>query len=186
MTADPTTVRPLPGWRPTTLVLDVDGVMTDGRFIYARDGKMFKSFGPDDHDALLLVKAHLDVRFISGDRKGFEISRKRIVDDMRFPLDLVSTIRRADWFRENTEPGDTVYMADGIFDAWVFPIVGYAIAPANAFAGTRERADFVTRCDGGDRAVAEACLHLLERFFEPYDPERVPSTFTSSGEWAIP
>lgn len=174
-----------PGWRPTTFVLDVDGVMTDGRFIYSRDGKMFKSFGPDDHDALLLIKPFLDVRFVSGDRKGFEITRKRIEEDMKFPLDLVSTIKRADWFRANTVPENTVYMADGIFDPWVFPVVGYAIAPANAFAETRARADFVTTCDGGDRAVAQACLHLLAQFFEPFDPDRVPGDFASSGEWVM-
>ena len=34
------------------IVFDVDGVMTDGRFVYGREGKQTKSFGPDDADAL--------------------------------------------------------------------------------------------------------------------------------------
>ena len=35
------------------LVIDVDGVMTDGKFYYSVDGKILKAFGADDHDALL-------------------------------------------------------------------------------------------------------------------------------------
>lgn len=41
-----------------------------------------KIFGPDDNDAISLLKEFIDIRFISGDKKGFSISKKRIVDDM--------------------------------------------------------------------------------------------------------
>ena len=78
-------------------ILDVDGVLTTGLFYYTNLGKSMKAFGPDDNDALSLLKGLLDVRFVTGDKKGFEISKKRIVDDMHYPLDLVSTIRRIDW-----------------------------------------------------------------------------------------
>lgn len=172
-------------WRPRTFVIDVDGVMTTGHFLYGVDGKTYKIFGPDDHDALLLLRPHLEIRFVTGDRKGFEITRKRIVDDMQFPLDLVSTIRRAAWLREHVTPADTIYMGDGIFDHYVFPLVGYSISPANGFYLARERAEFVTKADGGDRAVAEACLHILESFFTPFDPDRLPEKFAGSGEWSI-
>jgi 3-deoxy-D-manno-octulosonate 8-phosphate phosphatase (KDO 8-P phosphatase) len=172
-------------WKPRTFVIDVDGVMTTGHFLYSAEGKVYKIFGPDDHDALLLLKPYLDIRFITGDRKGFEITRKRIVDDMKFPLDLVSTIKRLHWIREQLAPTDTIYMGDGIFDHYVFPIVGYAICPANGFFLARQRADFVTQSDGGDRAVAEACLHILERFFTPFDPDCLPEKFATSGEWSI-
>ena len=176
--------RPIrPDWKPGVLVLDVDGVITTGHFLYSSEGKAYKMFGPDDHDALLLLKPHLDVRFITGDRKGFEITKKRIVDDMKFPLELVSTIQRGKWFRENVDAPNAIYMGDGIFDAYVYPHVGYAICPNNGFHTTRERADFVTKADGGDRAVAEACLHILERFFTPFDPDKLPAEFAGSGEW---
>ena len=36
-------------------VIDVDGVMTDGQFYYTAEGKVMKVFGPNDHDALLLL-----------------------------------------------------------------------------------------------------------------------------------
>ena len=57
-------------------ILDVDGVMTTGQFIYTKNGKIAKIFGPDDHDALSLIKEFVEVRFVTGDKKGFEISKK--------------------------------------------------------------------------------------------------------------
>ena len=81
--------RHLPdGWKPTTLVRDVDGVLTTGHFIYTVDGKAAKVFGPDDHDALLLVKPYLDVIAITGDRRGFDITKKRVAEDMNLRLEL--------------------------------------------------------------------------------------------------
>jgi len=80
-------------------ILDVDGVMTTGHFLYSEKGKLMKIFGPDDNDGLSLLKPYLQIRFVTGDRKGFSISQKRIVDDMGLELDLVSTIRRIDWIK---------------------------------------------------------------------------------------
>ena len=76
-------------------------------------------------------------------------------------------------------------MGDGIFDHYVFRKVGYSICPANGAAVTKRYANFVTTCAGGDRAVAEACLHILERFFTPYDPENLPGEISSTGEWGL-
>ena len=70
------------------LLIDVDGVMTTGQFFYTREGKTMKVFGPDDNDGLSLVKPYLDIRFVTGDKKGFNISKKRIVDDMKCKLFL--------------------------------------------------------------------------------------------------
>lgn len=152
---------------PLYLVIDVDGVLTDGQYYYSVDGKVMKVFGPNDHDVLEIVKKYIDVRFITGDRRGFPITRKRVVDDMHFPLDLVSTFARAEWIEEHLSLDRTIYMGDGIFDAIVFEKVAYGIAPANAFYLTRRKADFVTRSRGGANAVAEACLHIMSKFFKP-------------------
>lgn len=150
-------------------ILDVDGVLTDGSFFYSVDGKVFKIFGPDDSDALSLVRPYLNIQFITGDKRGFPIAAKRIVEDMGYPLDLVSTTRRIHWIEERFDAKDVVFMGDGIFDHYVMKKVGYSIAPANADEFTKLSADYVTTRKGGDRAVSEACLHLLERFFTPYD-----------------
>src|SRR5437868_760835 len=124
--------------QPKNFVLDVDGVMTDGRFYYSAEGKVMKAFGPDDHDALLLLKPYLNIVFVTGDKKGFAISKKRIADDMKFPLELVSTFERIHWLKDNGyKPEETIYMGDGIFDAMVFKEVAYGIAPANGFHTTK-------------------------------------------------
>ena len=104
---------------PTTFLLDVDGVLTNGQFFYSPEGKQFKVFGPDDNDGLGLLKPYLNIQFITGDKKGFNISHKRIVDDMGYNLDLVSTIHRIDWIKAKFDPAKTIYMGDGIFDHFV-------------------------------------------------------------------
>jgi 3-deoxy-D-manno-octulosonate 8-phosphate phosphatase (KDO 8-P phosphatase) len=172
--------------KPLVFLLDVDGVMTTGHFFYTDAGKQMKAFGPDDHDGLSLLKPWLDVHFVTGDRKGFPITKKRIVDDMGFPLDLVSTIKRITWIREHWPLDRVIYMGDGIFDHYVFRHVAYSIAPANADAHAKAAANHVTARRGGDRAVAEASLHILETFFQPYDPETLPDVKAKlSGEWAV-
>ncbi|MBL8487513.1 MAG: HAD hydrolase family protein [Rhodocyclaceae bacterium] len=171
---------------PLVLILDVDGVLTTGQFLYSVRGKEFKVFGPDDNDGLSLLKDRLEVRFVTGDRKGLPISRKRIVEDMGYPLDLVSTVRRLEWIAERYPLERVIYMGDGIFDHYVMRRVGYAIAPGNADPLAKAAADHVTQRHGGDRAVAEACLHILERFFEPYDPEAPPQVEGKlSGQWTV-
>lgn len=154
---------------PKVLILDVDGVLTDGALYYSESGKVLKRFGPDDHDAIRLLAGRLPVHVISGDKRGFAITRKRVQDDMGLPLDLVSTLHRVDWMAERWPLDSIIYMGDGIFDAVVFQAVGYAIAPADADPLARRHAGYVTERRGGDRAVAEACLHILAKFFEPFD-----------------
>ena len=70
-------------------VLDVDGVMTTGQFLYSSEGKAFKIFGPHDSDGLKLIKDKVNIFFITADKKGFQISKKRI-KDMGYPIELVT------------------------------------------------------------------------------------------------
>jgi 3-deoxy-D-manno-octulosonate 8-phosphate phosphatase (KDO 8-P phosphatase) len=171
---------------PLVFILDVDGVMTTGQFIYTAEGKEMKVFGADDNDGLSLLKSFVEIRFVTGDKKGFPISKKRIVDDMGFDLDVVSTVRRIDWIVERYDPNRVIYMGDGIFDHYVMKQVAYSIAPANADKNAKLCANFVTERVGGDRSVAEACLHIMEKFFVPYNPNELPSSQGKlSGEWAI-
>lgn len=172
--------------RPSVFILDVDGVLTTGQFFYTAEGKIMKAFGPDDNDALSLLKQFMEIRFVTGDKKGFPISKRRIVDDMGFELDIVSTVRRAEWIAERYDLASVVYMGDGIFDHYVMAEVSYSIATANADKNAKAYASYVTERAGGDRAVAEAALHLLEKFFTPFDPAQLPSTqLKLSGEWAV-
>ena len=172
--------------KPEIFILDVDGVMTTGNFFYTSEGKFMKSFGPDDNDGLSLLKEYIDIRFVTGDKKGFPISEKRIIKDMQYQLDLVSTIKRIDWIKDRYPLEKVIYMGDGIFDHYVMEKVFYGIAPKNADINAAKFCDYQTTRSGGDRAVAEACLHIMEKFFIPYDPNKLPNTQSKlSGEWAI-
>lgn len=155
--------------KPKVFISDVDGVLTDGGFYYSENGKILKKFGPDDNDALKLLEKFIEIRFISGDKRGFKISEKR-VSDMHYKIDLVSTDKRTDWIKERYKLDEVIYMGDGIFDAYVMKQVGYSIATSDSDEFAKESADFVTKRQGGKRAVSEACLHILDKFFEPYNP----------------
>ena len=166
-------------------ILDVDGVMTTGQFLYTEDGKAMKVFGPDDNDGLGLLNPFIEIRFVTGDKKGYSISQKRIEEDMGFKLDLVSTIKRIEWIRERYNPKEVIYMGDGIFDHYVMKDVGYSIAPANSDRMAKAHANYVTERSGGDRAVAEACLHIMQKFFTPYEPDKLPADQLDLGEWTV-
>ena len=171
--------------QPKVFIIDVDGVMTTGQFFYSAEGKVMKAFGPDDCDALSLLTPSLDVQFITGDGKGFDISKRRIVDDMKLPLTLVSAVKRLEWIQSCYPLEQVIYMGDGIFDHYVMRQVRYGIAPMNADPNAKKYAHYITQRKGGDRAVAEACLHILEKFFEPYDPEKSISTdMEFSNQWS--
>ena len=156
-------------FKPKYFVIDVDGVLTDGRFHYTADGKVMKVFGPNDSDALNVLKDYLQIHMVSADKRGFPITNKRM-EDMEFRLELVSSGERAAWIQKNFGLEQTIYMGDGFYDLLIFDKVAYSIAPANAFFHTKAKADFVTPSRGADSAVAEACLHLMEKFFEPFNP----------------
>ncbi len=166
-------------------LLDVDGVMTNGQTFYSETGKQMKIFGPDDNDGLRLLNPYIKIRFVTGDRKGLPITTKRIKEDMKFDLDLVSTIKRIEWIKEHYNPKEVIYMGDGIFDHYVMKEVGYSIAPANSDKIAKAHANYVTERSGGDRAVAEACLHIMQKFFTAYEPDHLPSDQLDFGEWKI-
>jgi len=172
--------------KPEIFILDVDGVLTTGGFYYTSEGKYMKQFGPDDNDGLSLLKNFMDIRFVTGDRKGFPISKKRISEDMNYGLDLVSTIKRIDWIKDRYATNKVIYMGDGIFDHYVMKEVLYSIAPRNSDVNALKYADYQTTREGGNRAVAEACLHIMEKFFTPFNPDILPNSQSKlSGEWAI-
>jgi 3-deoxy-D-manno-octulosonate 8-phosphate phosphatase (KDO 8-P phosphatase) len=150
---------------PLNFILDLDGVLTDGKFYYSQDGKYMKVFGADDHDCINILKKFMKIHVVTADSKGFEISKRRVKEDMALNINLVSATDRVEWLAKRFNLERTIYMGDGVFDYLVFQEVFYSIAPANALKSTKDKANFVTKNSGGDRAVAEACIHILNKFF---------------------
>ena len=153
--------------KPKYFILDVDGVFTTGQFLYTVDGKFAKVFGAHDNDGIKLIKSYVDIHTITADKRGFEITKKRIQKDMGLALHLVSEENRLDWLKKKFDLKHCVYMGDSIFDAQIFNYVGYSIAPSNAFYLAKKEANYITKAKSGEGAVAEACLHILEKFFRP-------------------
>jgi 3-deoxy-D-manno-octulosonate 8-phosphate phosphatase (KDO 8-P phosphatase) len=156
-------------WKPQNLLLDVDGVFTDGKIYSSMEGKIFKVFGPDDHDAIRLIQNLLKVTVLTADVKGFAITERRIVGDLNLDLHLVDVHGRADWVSNRFDTATCVYMGDGLFDPQVFNRVRYSIAPANAMKRTKESASFVTERRGSEGAIAEAIVHLIDKFFGGFE-----------------
>ena len=146
-------------------VLDVDGVMNTGQFLYSAEGKAFKIFGPHDRDGLKLLRDKVEIRFITADKKGLPITKKRIVDDMGCKLDVVPEEERDEYFSKNYRMENLIYMGDGFHDAKILKACKFGIAPASARKEAKQAADFVTESKAGEGAVLDACLKILEVFF---------------------
>ena len=152
--------------KPKLFILDVDGVMTTGTFFYDKNGKLLKEFGPDDHEALKILNKYLKIIFISADKKGFNISKKRIEKDMNFKLFYVPSRERLKWILKEFPKKEIIYMGDGIFDQFIMKNFFYSIAPNNSYFKNKKNSKFVTQSRSGERAVAEACEHILRKFFK--------------------
>lgn len=146
------------------VISDVDGCLTDGSYIYTADGKVAKMFGPHDNDGVKLLKAHgIDVVFISADKRGFPITKKRI-EDMKCPIYNVSESERVEWVKNYIVENNydkSVFFGDGISDVPVKEVVTKFACPANARKEAKERADFITESIGGQGAFLDLAQWVL-------------------------
>ena len=154
------------------VISDVDGCLTDGKFIYTANGKVAKVYGPHDNDGIkLLRKNNIEVQFISADKRGYDITHKRITD-MNCPISLVSEAERANYLLSFAEDYDAVvFFGDGLGDLaavnkyrkYVDNL--YFVAPANAYPTVADAADYVTDLCGGDGAFLEMSQHIIYHAF---------------------
>lgn len=148
-------------------VCDVDGVMTTGQIYYSSAGKVMKIFGPHDSDGLKIIKKFLKIIFITADKRGFKISKKRIVDDLGYKLFLVSENQRYN-FLKKIKFKKIVYMADGFHDADLLKKSAIGIAPKNARNEARKNANFITESKAAEGAVLDAAIILKKKLKSNY------------------
>jgi len=151
--------------KPSVLILDVDGVMTTGQFLYSEKGKEYKVFGPHDNDGIKMIEKYMKVIFITADKRGYPISKKRIVNDMKQELFIVSESERFQFIKERYGFENVVYIGDGYHDAKILKESFYGIAPQNARIEAKEASDYITPSRSGEGAVLDACLHIIKKFF---------------------
>jgi 3-deoxy-D-manno-octulosonate 8-phosphate phosphatase (KDO 8-P phosphatase) len=149
----------------STLILDVDGVMTDGRIIIDDVGKETKQFHVrDGHGLKLLMRVGIEVIIITGRASEVVTHRAKelgIQEVHQGAKDKVVVLQEIMARRNIT--GETIaYMGDDIVDVPVFRRVGFAVAVADASEDVREAADYITSHRGGRGAVREICEMILK------------------------
>ncbi len=150
--------------RVSLLVLDVDGVLTDGRVIYDSDGREIKHFDVrDGHGLKLLQRAGVRVALLSG--RGSEANRvrarelgiERLLESIKVKLPALEELMAA----HEVSPEQVAYMGDDLIDLPAMRAVGLALAPADAQPEARALAHWVSRHPGGRGAVRQACELIL-------------------------
>ncbi|MEQ1088483.1 KdsC family phosphatase [Acinetobacter seifertii] len=146
------------------LVLDVDGILSDGFVTLTNTGDEIKSFDIRDGLGMKLVqKAGMKVIIITGRKSN--IVDKRMSDlgvDLVFQgrEDKGSALREA-CAQFNILPSDCLYMGDDWPDLSAFAIAGMNVTVPNGHEEVRRRAHLVTQAMGGRGAVREVCDMLL-------------------------
>jgi len=145
------------------LVSDVDGVLTDGKFLYSDQGKIFKVFGSHDADALklLALEKRVSIFFLTADARGFEISLKRI-KDMGFEVQLMNPSERVNFISKLKQDFFTIYVGDSFTDIDSMKICDFSIVPNNAHLKARKNADLITKSNSAEGAMSEICLLILK------------------------
>ncbi len=148
------------------LLLDVDGVLTDGTLLYSAEGSgELKGFNTQDGLGLRLLQDNgIGVGLITARVSGAVALRAK---DLGFAHVYTG---RDDKFTAFTEllaktgllPEQTAYMGDDLLDLPVLLKTGCSFAPANGVAEVRQRVDYTTLSRGGHGAVREVCELLLE------------------------
>jgi 3-deoxy-D-manno-octulosonate 8-phosphate phosphatase (KDO 8-P phosphatase) len=140
------------------LIMDVDGVLTDGRLYFTEQGEEIKVFHVRDGQGLGAFHA-------AGFRSGVISGRNSPVVDMRLKQLGVEFIwqgrnEKAAAFKEliaaaDVSPDDTAFIGDDTLDLEVFPLVGLAVAVADAHDTIKSAAHYTTAHKGGRGAVRD-------------------------------
>lgn len=148
------------------LLLDVDGVMTDGRITYDSDGVESKAFDvKDGHGLKLLQRAGIEVGIITGrqssvvTRRAEELGIELVYQgakDKLVPFNKILQLR-------GLSPEEVAYVGDDLVDLPVMRRVGFCATVADAVEDVKPFADLVTDRAGGRGAVREICDFLLKK-----------------------
>jgi len=146
------------------IVLDVDGVLTDGSIIYGSDGTEYKHFHV--HDGYGIFRARelgLQFAIISGrSSKVTTLRAKRleIVDVHQGNNDKVSVFDKLK-NKYKLQYNEVCFIGDDEFDLPLLRKVGLSVAPSDAIEAVRREVDYVTKAVGGRGAVREVIDAIL-------------------------
>jgi 3-deoxy-D-manno-octulosonate 8-phosphate phosphatase (KDO 8-P phosphatase) len=147
------------------LILDVDGVMTDGRIIMDDAGREIKNFNVrDGHGIKILQRCGVKVAILTG-------RKSKVVEHRAKDLEIKEVYQKVYNKKEVFEKilikdklsADTVaFIGDDIVDVPVLKRVGFSVAVADALDVVKKSVDYVAKNKGGNGAVREICEMILQ------------------------
>ena len=147
------------------LVLDVDGVLTDGTLTINPDGRESKSFNAlDGHGIRLWQRAGLKVAFLSGrtseptKHRAEQLQIDYLLEECYNKLEGLQRIaQQTELSREQI-----AYVGDDLTDIPAMKYAGFNAAVANAIDEVKQHANYITTCQGGKGAVREVIEYILK------------------------
>jgi 3-deoxy-D-manno-octulosonate 8-phosphate phosphatase (KDO 8-P phosphatase) len=148
------------------LVLDVDGVLTDGTILVDSRGHESKSFSIiDGHGIKMWKRAGLKIAFLSGrasattKHQAKELAVDFCLNGRRDKLKGLSELVKMC----KIPPEQIAYVGDDLPDLPVIKCAGFSAAVANAVVEIKQAADYVTKKSGGQGAVREIIEYILKK-----------------------
>lgn len=147
------------------LILDVDGVLTDGRLFFDHKNREYKFFHVHDgHGIKLLRQSGVEVAVVSGRTSETVEQRMRSLGitliyqgQQDKTIAFEGLIKRLD-----IKPEQTAHMGDDVIDLPIMKRAGLAIAVNDAHFAVKTYADYCTELNGGAGAVREVCDGIMQ------------------------
>ncbi len=147
------------------LMLDVDGVLTDGGIFYNDMGGEAKRFDvKDGHGIKIAIRAGIDVALVSArESRAVQYRAKDLGIELVY-LGITDKVRTLEEIMEkkSLKPDEIAYVGDDLVDLRVIKRVGFSACVRDASAEVLDRVDYVTTRPGGKGAVREVVEVLLK------------------------
>ncbi|MGH2576039.1 MAG: KdsC family phosphatase [Ignavibacteria bacterium] len=148
------------------ILMDMDGVLTDGSIIYSSTGEQTKIFSA--YDGYGIERGHhkgLKFAIITGknsDVNKFRAKRLKIDELYQGTEDKLTAYEE---IKKKYNLGDEsfCFIGDDVFDLPLLKKVSFSCAPVNAIKEVREQVDYVTEIEGGKGAVREVIDLILKK-----------------------
>ncbi len=147
------------------LIVDIDGVLTDGGLQFDNRGEELKTFNSlDGHGIRMLLNCGIEVAVITGRESGIvshrmgDLGVRHIYQGYRDKLPAFKQLTQ----KTGLKPEQIAYIGDDLPDLPVMQRVGLAIAVQNAHSFVKQHCDWVTTAPGGHGAVREVTDLILQ------------------------
>jgi len=145
-------------------LLDVDGVLTDGKLYFSNSGDELKAFNIQDGLGIKFLQRHgITVGIVTGKRSQLVANRAR---DLGIEIVLQGREDKLVAIREiitdlDMQLSEVAYMGDDLPDLSAISAVGLGMSVANGVREVKKAAHWISQYEGGQGAVREACELIL-------------------------